>query len=121
MLKRLAFTLLVLSSPALAIDDRFLSSLNKLDPQTRLEQICDLEAMNRIARADRAKSDVISHPVHGGNTLTANGAAFRQNGKWYQFSFVCKATPDHLRVLSFSYKVGEAIPEQKWSSYGLWH
>jgi hypothetical protein len=120
-LQRLAFLLLVLSSPALAVDDRFLASLGKLDPETRLEQVCDLEAMSRIRQADRAKSDVISHPVHSGNTLTANGGAFRQNGKWFQFSFVCKATPDHLRVLSFSYKAGEAIPEEKWSSYGLWH
>jgi hypothetical protein len=117
--KRLAF-LLLLSTPAYAIDDRFLASLGKLDPQTKLEQVCDLEAMSRIKQADRAKSDVISHPVHSGNTLTANGGAFRQKGKWYQLSFVCKATPDHLRVLTFSFKVGEPIPEDKWSSYGLW-
>jgi uncharacterized protein DUF930 len=118
-LKSLA-VLLVISSPAFATDARFLASLGKLDPQTRLEQVCDLEAMSRIAQADRAKSDVISHPVHSGNTLTADGGAFRQKGKWYWFSFVCKSTPDHLRVLSFSYKVGEVIPEEKWSSYGLW-
>jgi hypothetical protein len=117
--KRLAF-LLLLSTPAYAVDDRFLASLGKLDPQTKLEQVCDLEAMSRIKQADRAKSDVISHPVHSGNTLTASGGAFRQKGKWYQLSFVCKATPDHLRVLTFSFKVGEPIPEDKWSSYGLW-
>jgi hypothetical protein len=119
-LKRITVALLLLSSPAFAIDDRFLSSLNKLDPATRLEQVCDLEAMSRISHADRAKSDVVSHPIHSGNTLTANGGAFRQKGKWYQFSFVCKATPDHLKVISFSYKVGELIPEEKWSNYGLW-
>lgn len=82
--------------------------------------------MNRISRdkqfqPDRAKSDVISHPQHSGNTLTAGGGAFREKGKWYHFSFVCKATPDHLRVLSFSYKIGDQIPEEKWSSLGLWH
>jgi hypothetical protein len=120
MLKRITIALLLLSSPAFAIDDRFLSSLNKLDPATRLEQVCDLEAMSRIGQADRAKSDVVSHPIHSGNTLTANGGAFRQKGKWHQFSFVCKATPDHLKVISFSYKVGELIPEEKWSNYGLW-
>jgi len=120
-LKRLAIVLLILSSPALAVNDRFLASLSRLDPETRLEQVCDLEAMNRIDRVDRAKSDVISHPIHNGNILNASGGAFRQKGKWYQFSFVCKATPDHLKVLSFSYKMGELIPEEKWSSYGLWH
>jgi hypothetical protein len=119
-LNRLAFLLVILSSPAFAVDDRFLASLGRLDPQTRLEQVCDLEAMSRIKQADRAKSDVISHPVHNGNTLTATGGAFRQKGKWYQFAFVCKATPNHLRVLSFNFKAGEMIPEDKWSTYGLW-
>ena len=119
-LKRITIALLLLASPAFATDARFLASLAKLDPETRLEQVCDLEAMNRISHADRAKSDVISHPIHNGNTLTANGGAFRQKGKWYQLSFVCKATPDHLKVISFNHKVGALIPEEKWASYDLW-
>ena len=72
-LNRIALALLLLASPAFAIDAGFLASLNRLDPETRLEQICDLEAMSRIGKADRAKSDVVSHPIHSGNTLTANG------------------------------------------------
>ena len=119
-LNRIALALLLLASPAFAIDAGFLASLSRLDPETRLEQICDLEAMSRIGKADRAKSDVVSHPIHSGNTLIASGGAFRQKGKWYQFSFVCKATPDHLKVTSFTYKVGELIPEEKWARYGLW-
>jgi hypothetical protein len=50
----------------------------------------------------------------------ATGGAFRKKGKWYKFSFVCKATPDHLWVLSFNFKAGEMIAEEKWSTYGLW-
>jgi hypothetical protein len=119
-LNRIAIVLLLIATPAFANDARFIESLKKLDPQTRLEQACDLEAMRRISSSDRAKSDVISHPVHNGNTLTANGGAVRQNGKWYQLSFVCKATPDHLSVISFTHKVGALIPEEKWASYDLW-
>jgi Domain of Unknown Function (DUF930) len=118
----------VISAPVSAGPDaRFLRALDKLDPRTRLEQICDLEAMRRMsqsksagARVDRAKSDVIMPPQHLGNMLVAKGGAFRAGGKWYQMSFTCKATPDHKTVLDFSYKTGAAIPPAKWASYGLW-
>jgi hypothetical protein len=113
-------------TPVIAADPRFIASLGRLDPQTRLEQICDYEAMNRIGRSgeafrpDRAKSDVVTSPRHLGDTLVGAGAAFRSQGRWYQFSFHCKASPDHLKVLSFDYRVGEIIPEAKWNTYGLW-
>jgi len=115
----------VLVGPAAAAPDaRFLASLDRLDPDTRLEQICDLEAMRKMGqggiRIDRAKSNVLIPPQHLGHTLVAKGGAFRSNGKWYQMSFSCKATPDHKAVLDFSYKTGPAIPPAKWQSYGLW-
>jgi hypothetical protein len=113
-------------TPSFAMDPRFAASLKKLDPGTRLEQVCDLEAMSRIAkdsrpfRPDRAKTDVASHPQHAGDIVKGSGGAFRSKGHWYSFSFVCKGSPDHMNVLSFSYKIGEAIPESKWAAYGLW-
>jgi hypothetical protein len=108
------------------MDARFAASLKKLDPETRLEQVCDLEAMNRIDKdanpyhPDRAETDVVSHPQHVGNTVKGSGGAFRSKGRWYSFSFTCKGSPDHMQVLSFSYKIGEMIPESKWAALGLW-
>ena len=108
------------------MDPRFAASLKRLDPTTRLEQVCDLEAMNRISRdanpfhPDRAKTDVLTHPVHVGDTVRGAGGAFRSKGQWYSFSFTCKGSPDHMRVVSFSYKIGHPIPESKWASLGLW-
>jgi hypothetical protein len=113
-------------APAAAMDKRFAASLKRLDPMTRLEQVCDLEAMNRISRdanpfhPDRAKTDVLTHPTHSGDTIKGAGGAFRSKGKWYAFSFTCKGSPDHMRVLAFSYKIGNLIPESKWASLGLW-
>lgn len=116
--------LIIFTSPALAIDDRLISNLRKLDPELRLEQVCDLEAMNQLGQrgfaADRAKSNVSAAPKHAGDTLIANGGAVRARGKWYQLSFVCKAAPDHLHVKSFRFTVGNEIPEAKWSSLDLW-
>jgi uncharacterized protein DUF930 len=108
----------------LALDERLMSNLRKLDPDLRLEQICDLEVMNQLGQrgfaADRAKSNVSSPPDHAGDVLTANGGAVRAKGKWYRLSFVCKATSDHLHVKSFRYQVGNEIPKSEWSSLDLW-
>ena len=117
----------VWASPVAAVDARFYNSLKRLDPETRLEQVCDVEAMKQINRdsspyhPDRAKSDVLNTPRHVGDTVKGTGGAFRSKGKWYAYSFVCKGSPDHFSVLSFSYKIGGPIPEKKWASYGLWH
>ena len=114
------------AAPAHAVDTRFYNSLKRLDPATRLEQVCDVEAMKRIDRdpspyhPDRAKSDVLSTPRHVGDTVKGSGGAFRSKGKWYSYSFVCKGSPDHMKVLAFSYKIGNLIPEAKWASLGLW-
>jgi hypothetical protein len=120
-----AFTLTVMA-PAGAADPRFIASLGKLDPQTRLEQVCDLAAVKHIGKSgtlpkpDRAKSNVIAPPRHHGDTIVASGGAFRSGGKWYALSFKCKGSPDHLDVLSFTYRVGAMIPKSKWPEYGLW-
>lgn len=89
-------------------------------------QICDLAAMKRINRdpnsfrPDRAMLDAISGPKIKKNALKGTGGAFRSRGKWYRFSFTCNTSPDRMKVLSFEYKLGDAIPEDKWAQYGLW-
>jgi hypothetical protein len=100
--------------------------LKRLDPATRLEQVCDVEAMKQIARGnrefkiDRSVVSALEEPRAKGDLLTGKGAAFRSKGKWYQYSFTCQATPDRLRVLSFEYKLGDEIPETQWSKHGLY-
>ena len=100
--------------------------LKRLDPATRLEQVCDAAAMKQIARdhrefrIDRSVVSAIVEPRVKGDTLSGKGAAFRSKGKWYQYSFTCQATPDRLRVLSFEYKLGDEIPETQWSKHGLY-
>ncbi len=100
--------------------------LKRLDLSTRLEQVCDAEAMRQIARdnrefrIDRSVVSAIEEPRAKGDTLTGRGAAFRSKGKWYRFAFTCHTTPDRLRVLSFEYKLGDEIPETQWSQHGLY-
>ena len=108
-----------------AAGERFRRALDRLDPQTRLEQICDLEAINRIKKdkqysPDRAQGAASAEPKTEGHKLTSTGGAFRSKGDWYELSFVCEATPDHMKVLSFDYRTGKPIPKAKWEEYGLW-
>ncbi len=121
--------LLLFSGPASASDKRqkaLEGILKRMDPATRLEQVCDAEAMkqinrdNREFRIDRSVVSAITEPRVKGDTLSGTGAAFRSRGKWYRYSFTCKATPDRLRVISFEYKLGDEIPEAQWSQHGLY-
>jgi hypothetical protein len=109
-----------------AADKRFEAMLRRLDATTRLEQICDYEAMRRIRRdpnryrPDRVVANAVSQPAIDGTVITAPGSAFRSKGKWYRFSFTCKTSPDRMKVLNFHYQLGAEIPEEKWTAYGLW-
>jgi hypothetical protein len=124
-MKRLIVALLLLSVPAQS-QPREEHFLEKLEDSTRLEQVCSLEAMLRMKRdktsyrPDRAIIHAISEPKRNGDTLQGDGAAFRSRRKWYQFSFVCKAEPGHMKVTEFTYKLGDEIPEDKWEEFGLY-
>lgn len=124
------FVALVLAGGSAAASDKrqkqLENMLKRLDPATRLEQVCDAAAMHFIARdhkqyrIDRSVVSAIDEPRVKDDTLSGQGAAFRSRGKWYQYSFTCKATADRLRVLSFEYKLGDEIPQAQWSEHGLY-
>ena len=97
----------------------------RIELDTRLEQVCDLEAMNRIAsatqfRPDRAKSNITVAPVHNGDRMTATGGAFRSKGRWYALTFQCLGNGDHTKVLSLTFRVGAEIPRRRWDDLALW-
>lgn len=126
-MRRVALTsiILVLSVPALAEDPRAEQKLKLLDPSARFEQVCDLEAMKNIAkdktyRPEHTVMSALDSPKIDGLTMRGNGAAFRSKGKWYRFSFSCETDADHMKVLTFSFKIGDAIPNDQWEPHGLW-
>lgn len=116
---------LATASAAAPAENRMEHQLRMLDPSARLEQVCDIAAMAQIRREakefrpDRAMASAMAEPKIGQTSLEAKGAAFRSKGKWYQLSYVCQTTPDHMKVLSFDYKIGDPIPEDRWDGYGL--
>ena len=121
-----ASALLMLASPAVALDARLKAGLQKLDPDTRLEQRCDAEALERIARdanpykPDRVVAYAIKTPTLRGDAIESPGAAFRAKGRWYRLSYTCRTAHDRMQVLSFRYKIGDRISEDDWPKYNLW-
>jgi hypothetical protein len=118
--------LIIVAGHAVAAESRFERSLKMLEPTERLQQVCDYTAMKKIndapngLRPDRAVGDARAQTIVNQHTLEAKGAAFRSHHIWYELSYTCTASPDHMKVLSFQFKIGPAIPESKWASYNLW-
>jgi len=118
--------LILFAAHAAAADERFERSLSRLDPTERLAQLCDYTAMIAIRkdarhfRPDRAVAAARAEPQMRKDTIVAKGGAFRSRRKWYELSYSCTATPDHMKVISFKYKIGAEIPETKWAGFGLW-
>jgi hypothetical protein len=119
-------TVIVTAAHAAGPDPHMDRVLKLLEPVDRLEQICDYTAMVHIRKdarrfhPDRAVASAISAPKITTNSIEAKGGAFRSRGHWYEMSYSCTATPDHLKVLSFRLAIGQEIPETKWADYGLW-
>lgn len=107
-------------------ETRFERTLKRLDPADRLAQLCDYTAMTRIRkdqrnyRPDRAVANAVTDAVIVKDTIEVKGGAFRSRGKWYALTYTCATKPDRLSVVSFEYKIGAEIPQEKWASYGLW-
>lgn len=111
--------------PSIAMNASEKAQLEKLDPATRLEQRCDVEAMERITReqgkfsVDKVLAYAFSDPVTKKNSIKADGAAFRSREHWYRLSFVCKTDQDHINIVSFRYDIGDEVPQDQWDRHYL--
>ncbi|HZD90726.1 MAG TPA: DUF930 domain-containing protein [Pseudolabrys sp.] len=119
-------TILLIATGTAAAGNRFERSLLRLSPGERLVQLCDYTAMQHIRREhgdyrpDRAVADARSRVYINKDTVDAKGGAFRSKRKWYALSYKCTASPDDMKVRSFTYKIGPEIPQSKWALYSLW-
>ena len=121
----LALAALCLCEPALANDPKVERMLQQLDPDARFEQVCDLEAMKYISkdktyRPERTIVSALAIPKVAGTTMSGTGGAFKSKGQWYQFSFRCETSADHMKVQTFTFKIGDPIPSEQWEKSGLW-
>jgi hypothetical protein len=101
-------------------------AMKKLAPEERAHQACALRGVDTLRRdkrlpgADRIKTGITSAAAFDGSVVKANGGAVRAKGKWYSLKFTCAVTADRMKAVSFTYELGQEIPEAKWDAYGLW-
>jgi hypothetical protein len=111
----LAHAATILSSGAL--DGVARASLRKLDGDARFEQLCDIEAMEQIARSgvdhvpERAIAYAAADTRMEGDTLIAAGGAFLSKGHWYHLAFRCSGTSDHRTIVAFDFATGAQFPD----------
>lgn len=115
------------AAPSVALDSAIKRQLNALAPEERLEQRCDIEAMERIAseqkgmRPDKVIAYTFGEPQVTENSIKAGGAVFRSSGEWYKLKYKCRTGEESLTIQSFDYRVGEKVPESQWGQYYLYN
>lgn len=102
------------------------NSLSKLGPEERARQVCairgvmDIRKSKKLPSVDRVQASTADPAAFDGSVVTATSGAVRSKDRWYALNFTCAVTPDQMKVVSFAYKVGAEIPEEKWEDLGLW-
>lgn len=122
----LGLLITVMAVPAAAMDRSLVKQFEELDPQTRLEQRCDTEAMWEINagktsfKPDKVIAYTFADPIVENDKMQAPGAVFRSKGEWYKLKYQCSTGPDHIEVLSFKYTIGDLVPHDEWEAHYLY-
>jgi len=100
-------------------------TLRSFTDQERIIQVCNLEAIEQIARAapdyepDTVVGYAMSDFVLDGLSIIAAGGAFRSRRRWYEVSYTCTAAPGYEAVTAFEFKLGSEIPDRLWEAHNL--
>lgn len=118
-------TFFAMTLPCAAMSTLETSQLKQLDPMTRLEQRCDVEAMERIQKnephfsPDKVLAYAFSDPLIKAQSIDADGAALRSHERWYRLSYQCRTGDDQMTVTSFHYQIGAEVSEKDWAAHYL--
>jgi hypothetical protein len=104
-------------------------ALARFDDETRMEQLCDIEAMAQIAARippskepflpDRLVAYAMADTRRDGDTIRADGAAFRSLKRWYRLTFTCRLAPRGQEIAALEFTTGAPIPRRLWERYNL--
>lgn len=99
--------------------------MRTLAPEIRLEQLCNLEAMEQVhlwkpvLSPDFVTAYAMDDTQIDGRALKADGAAIRIADRWFRLRYACTATADIATVTQFSFELGAEIPKGDWEEHGL--
>lgn len=117
-------SLLIIPHQAFAITAKEKATLMTLGPQTRIEQACNIAAMESIQKETKLAPEKMLAYAFGDtelNNLTfkAPNAAIRANRIWYRLSYICTTKDDYLTVESITTELGEVVPRSIWRKHHL--
>ena len=97
------------------------TAMRNMPRDVRGSQLCTTELREQLRRAPEPYQPELlpSYELPGGTVLAVPRAAFRAAGVWYDLDFRCTVDADALRVVDFSFKVGNAIPRSQWQARGF--
>lgn len=99
--------------------------LGQIDATERSIQLCGFEAIEQVRawnpdiKPERFVAYALADLAIAGDSIKGGGAAFFAGGKWYAMRFGCGLSPDHKRVTSFEFQVGDPVPRAHWDVHNL--
>lgn len=97
------------------------TAMRDMPRNMRGSRLCTTELREQLRRAPEPYLPELlpSYELPGGTVLAVPRAAFRAGGVWYDLDFRCTVDADALRVVDFSFKVGNAVPRAQWQARGF--
>ncbi|HRE20430.1 MAG TPA: DUF930 domain-containing protein [Rhabdaerophilum sp.] len=99
--------------------------LGRMEGETRLVQLCNIEAMAQIdqMRTDRTHAQRVvayarSMPQVRRSFIRAPGAAVDLGGRWMRLGYTCELAPDG-KVAGFEFRLGAEITAKDWERFSL--
>jgi outer membrane biosynthesis protein TonB len=90
-------------------------TLRELPHDKRVSRTCNIEAIGQVGAAGRGFApdaliaDALGKSAITGTRLTATGAIFRSEQRWYALSFDCTLNDDLSEVAAFSFRLGPDV------------
>ncbi|MDH6268018.1 hypothetical protein M2360_003421 [Rhizobium sp. SG_E_25_P2] len=99
-------------------------ALQTLATDDRRIQLCNIEAMEQVRRANQFAADTVApyamrDIAMQGTVIVAEGAAIRGGGHWRRLRYRCSIDQDAETPSDFSFSLGEEIPQQQWAEHFL--
>lgn len=110
-----------LFSRAAAGNARATTAMGNIPRPVRAGQLCLTELRAQLMNGSPPYfPDLLpSEFRNDGKTVDIPKTAFRASGQWYDLGYRCEVDTDALRVVSFAFRVGKAIPSSEWKRRGL--
>jgi len=120
-----ASTLLAARALANPLSAQAREALPALAGAERMEQLCNLEAMEQVHawreefQPDRLVAYALGDARISGHVVEVEGGAIRSGHRWYEIRYRCALIAGRDLVESFEFRLGTAIPRQLWEGLNL--